>query len=83
MEDNKQTEDKRDIQTTEINSTKNKEKKGRKILTPEEKKERDHNNYIRRKERDHNNYIRRKTMKNIDGKSLKVHKDIMQKIKRQ
>ena len=40
-------------------------------LTPEEKKE-----------RDHNNYIRRKTMKNIDGKSLKVHKHIMQRIKR-
>ena len=71
MEDNKQIEDKRDIQTTEINITKNKETKGRKILTPEE-----------RKERDHNNYIRRKTMKNIDGKSLKVHKDIMQRIKR-
>ena len=49
MEDNKQIENKRDIQTTEINITKNKEKKGRKILTPEERKERDHNNYIRRK----------------------------------
>ena len=49
MEDNKQLQGKRDIQTTEINNTKNKEKKGRKILTPEERKERDHNNYIRRK----------------------------------
>ena len=60
MEDNTQIEDKRNIQTTEINNIKNNEKKGKKRLTPEERKERDHNNYIRRKERDHNNYIRRK-----------------------
>ena len=50
MEDNKQIEGKRDIQTTEINTLKTNEEKGKKVLTPEERKERAHNYYIRRKD---------------------------------
>ena len=50
MEDNEQIEDKRDIQTTEINTLKHNEGNGRKILTLEERKERAHNYYSRRKD---------------------------------